>query len=68
MRYLFRVGREILEYSTYLVSSPIIAYYYSQLIGDAKSPPTLLAATNFNGMAVIGLFSCFPTVSQPHFL
>ncbi|EKM82792.1 hypothetical protein AGABI1DRAFT_68739 [Agaricus bisporus var. burnettii JB137-S8] len=38
---------------TYLVSAPIIAYYYSQLIGDAKSPPTLLAAASFDGMAVI---------------
>ncbi|KAF8154413.1 exo-beta-1,3-glucanase [Crassisporium funariophilum] len=38
---------------TYLVSTPIIPYYYSQLIGDAKSPPTLLAAANFEGMAVI---------------
>lgn len=38
---------------TYIVSAPIIAYYYSQLIGDAKTPPTLLAASNFSGMAVI---------------
>uniref|UniRef100_A0A0W0FZR5 Rhamnogalacturonase A/B/Epimerase-like pectate lyase domain-containing protein n=1 Tax=Moniliophthora roreri TaxID=221103 RepID=A0A0W0FZR5_MONRR len=29
---------------TYLVSSPIIAYYYTQLIGDARDPPTLLAS------------------------
>lgn len=39
---------------TYLVSAPIIPYYYTQLIGDAKNPPTLLAALTFNGMAVIG--------------
>ncbi|TFK36999.1 exo-beta-1,3-glucanase [Crucibulum laeve] len=38
---------------TYLVSAPIIAYYYTQLIGDAKTPPTLLAAASFDGMAVI---------------
>ncbi|KAF5387123.1 hypothetical protein D9615_001631 [Tricholomella constricta] len=38
---------------TYLVSAPIIAYYYTQLIGDAKAPPTLLAASSFNGIAVI---------------
>ncbi|TFY57372.1 hypothetical protein EVJ58_g7056 [Rhodofomes roseus] len=37
----------------YKVSSPIIAYYYSQIIGDARAPPTLLAASNFSGMAVI---------------
>ena len=39
---------------TYLISAPIVPYYYTQLIGDAKTPPTLLAATNFDGMAVIG--------------
>ncbi|KAG6814279.1 hypothetical protein H0H92_013404 [Tricholoma furcatifolium] len=38
---------------TYLVSSPIIAYYYTQLIGDAQNPPTLLASSSFSGMAVI---------------
>ncbi|KAF9044173.1 exo-beta-1,3-glucanase [Panaeolus papilionaceus] len=38
---------------TYLVSAPIIPYYYTQLIGDAKTPPTLLASSSFVGMAVI---------------
>ncbi|KAF9044166.1 glucan 1,3-beta-glucosidase [Panaeolus papilionaceus] len=38
---------------TYLVSAPIVPYYYTQLIGDARSPPTLLADQTFNGMAVI---------------
>ncbi|KAF9239592.1 glycoside hydrolase family 55 protein [Melanogaster broomeanus] len=38
---------------TYLVSSPLQAYYYTVMIGDARTPPTLLAATNFSGMAVI---------------
>ncbi|KAF5310158.1 hypothetical protein D9619_010234 [Psilocybe cf. subviscida] len=38
---------------TYLVSKPIVMYYYTQLIGDAKTPPTLLAAPSFDGMAVI---------------
>ncbi|GLB43041.1 putative glycoside hydrolase family 55 protein [Lyophyllum shimeji] len=38
---------------TYLVSKPIVALYYTQLIGDARKPPTLLAASNFAGMAVI---------------
>ncbi|KAH9951962.1 exo-beta-1,3-glucanase [Amylocystis lapponica] len=37
----------------YLVSSPIIAYYYTQLIGDGRVPPTLLASSSFSGMAVI---------------
>ncbi|KAL0947433.1 hypothetical protein HGRIS_013543 [Hohenbuehelia grisea] len=38
---------------TYLVTAPIVPYYYTQLIGDARHLPTLLAAANFNGMAVI---------------
>ncbi|KDQ60660.1 glycoside hydrolase family 55 protein [Jaapia argillacea MUCL 33604] len=38
---------------TYLVSSPIQAWYYTQIIGDARVPPTLLAAANFTGIAVI---------------
>lgn len=37
-----------------MISAPIIAYYYSQLIGDARNPPTLLATSEFNGIAVIG--------------
>ncbi|GBE82055.1 Glucan 1,3-beta-glucosidase [Sparassis crispa] len=38
---------------TYLISTPIIAYYYTVLIGDARVPPTLLASSGFSGMAVI---------------
>ena len=38
---------------TYLVSKPIVQYYYTQLIGDAVSPPTLKASASFAGMAVI---------------
>jgi len=38
---------------TYLVSSPIIAYYYTELTGDARNPPTLLATAGFQGIAVI---------------
>ncbi|KAJ7157275.1 exo-beta-1,3-glucanase [Mycena filopes] len=38
---------------TYLVGHSIIAYYYTQLIGDAREPPTLLAAATFTDMAVI---------------
>ncbi|KAK0225092.1 exo-beta-1,3-glucanase [Armillaria nabsnona] len=37
----------------YLVSNSIIAYYGTQLIGDPKNPPTLLAAESFNDLAVI---------------
>ncbi|TCD61973.1 hypothetical protein EIP91_007659 [Steccherinum ochraceum] len=38
---------------TYKVSTPILALYQSQLIGDARHPPTLLASPNFSGFAVI---------------
>ncbi|KAH9476293.1 putative glucan endo-1,3-beta-glucosidase [Psilocybe cubensis] len=37
---------------TYLISAPIIPYYYTQLIGDAKTPPTLLASASFDGLAI----------------
>ena len=38
---------------TYVVSKPIIPYYYTQLVGDAINPPTLKASADFAGMAVI---------------
>ncbi|KAJ7720935.1 exo-beta-1,3-glucanase [Mycena metata] len=38
---------------TYVISAPIIAYYYTQLIGDATDPPTLLATPGFQGIGVI---------------
>ncbi|KAF7974441.1 hypothetical protein HWV62_12174 [Athelia sp. TMB] len=38
---------------TYIVSSPIIAYYFTQLIGDGRTPPTLRATAGFSGIAVI---------------
>ncbi|KZP28414.1 glycoside hydrolase family 55 protein [Athelia psychrophila] len=38
---------------TYLISTPITPYYYTQLVGDARTPPTLLAAAGFAGFAVI---------------
>ena len=56
-----------LIFRTYKVSSPLIALYYTQIIGDARNPPTLLAASNFTGMAVIGTFartSATPGVTQ----
>lgn len=38
---------------TYLVSKPIIQYYYSQFVGDPLNMPVLKAAPTFEGMAVI---------------
>jgi len=42
---------------TYLVSKPIIQYYYTQFIGDANNLPIILATPNFFG---IGLFDVDP--------
>ncbi|KAI9726453.1 MAG: hypothetical protein M1828_001275 [Chrysothrix sp. TS-e1954] len=38
---------------TYVVSKPIVQYYYTQLIGDALKLPTIKAAASFQGIAVI---------------
>ncbi|AEO64347.1 glycoside hydrolase family 55 protein, partial [Thermothielavioides terrestris NRRL 8126] len=38
---------------TYLISSSIIPAYFTQLIGDASSPPTLKATSNFAGFGLI---------------
>ena len=38
---------------TYVVSTPIIPFYYTQMVGDAVSPPTLKASAGFQGIAVI---------------
>lgn len=47
------------ESRQYLVSRPIVAWYYTQLIGDARRPPTIIAAANFVGIAVIGILYFF---------
>ncbi|CAG9998130.1 unnamed protein product [Clonostachys byssicola] len=38
---------------TYIVSKPIVAYYYTHMIGDLSDVPTLKSSANFEGMAVI---------------
>ncbi|KAJ4288542.1 hypothetical protein N0V90_011779 [Kalmusia sp. IMI 367209] len=38
---------------TYVVSKPIIQYYYTQFIGDGKQLPTLKASASFEGMGLI---------------
>ncbi|KKY34444.1 putative glycoside hydrolase family 55 protein [Diaporthe ampelina] len=38
---------------TYMVSQPVVQYYYTQLVGDAVQLPTLKAMASFEGMAVI---------------
>ncbi|KAG7088180.1 hypothetical protein E1B28_012199 [Marasmius oreades] len=37
----------------YVVSTPLNTYYYTQLVGDARQLPTLVASENFTGLAVI---------------
>jgi glucan 1,3-beta-glucosidase len=44
----------------YLISSPIILYYYTQMVGNALNPPTLVMASAFQG---IGLIDSDPYVS-----
>ncbi|RLL97356.1 hypothetical protein CFD26_102491 [Aspergillus turcosus] len=38
---------------TYIVSKPIIQYYYTQIVGDANNLPVIKASAGFTGMAVI---------------
>ncbi|KAJ5204735.1 glucan endo-1-3-beta-glucosidase [Penicillium cinerascens] len=38
---------------TYVVSKPIIQYYYTQIVGDAINLPVIKASPSFAGMAVI---------------
>lgn len=38
---------------TYIVSAPIIAMYYSQLIGDPLNRPVIKASAGFKGIALI---------------
>lgn len=37
----------------YLISQPIVMWYFSQLIGNANDPPTLIAAPSFTGMGLL---------------
>ncbi|KAI4868890.1 glycoside hydrolase family 55 protein [Hypoxylon rubiginosum] len=37
----------------YLISSPIIQYYFTQFVGDANARPTLRGSANFTGIAMI---------------
>ncbi|RDL40462.1 Pectin lyase-like protein [Venustampulla echinocandica] len=38
---------------TYMVSKPLIQYYYTQFIGDAVTLPTIKATAGFTGMALM---------------
>ncbi|KAJ6547049.1 exo-beta-1,3-glucanase [Mycena capillaripes] len=52
---------------TYLVSDSIVPLYYTQLIGDATSPPTLLAAASWTAAAVIDADPYIPGGSGAQF-
>ncbi|KAJ7261315.1 exo-beta-1,3-glucanase [Mycena haematopus] len=52
---------------TYLVSDAIVSLYYTQLIGDATNPPTLLAAPSFTAFAVIDADPYIPGGSGAQF-
>jgi len=38
---------------TYMVSTPLIMYYYTQFVGDANNLPTIMGTPNFFGIALI---------------
>ena len=38
---------------TYMISAPIILYYYTQVIGDANNLPTLMATPEFYGIGIL---------------
>jgi len=38
---------------SYVISSPIIQYYFTQLVGDAVNMPVIFASASFSGMAMI---------------
>jgi glucan 1,3-beta-glucosidase len=45
---------------TYIISEPIIQYYYTQFVGDATNPPVLKATAGFKGMGVIDADPYYP--------
>ncbi|KAF9871949.1 hypothetical protein CkaCkLH20_10581 [Colletotrichum karsti] len=46
---------------TYLISAPIIQYYYTQFVGDAANRPTIKGAKDFTGIALI---DCDPYIPE----
>ncbi|KAF7295343.1 hypothetical protein MIND_01073700 [Mycena indigotica] len=44
----------------YLVSKAIIMYYYTQLVGDARNPPTLIATSGFTDIAIVDVDPYIP--------
>ncbi|KAK6542705.1 hypothetical protein TWF694_006649 [Orbilia ellipsospora] len=48
---------------TYLISAPLEAYYYTQMIGNAASPPTIVGAKSFIGLGLISSDYYIPQAS-----
>ena len=48
---------------TYLISSPLIQYYYTQFVGNPNALPTLKATPNFAGIGVISANVYIPGAS-----
>ena len=38
---------------TYVVSTPIVPYYFTQMVGDATDRPTIKPSNTFSGLAVV---------------
>ena len=41
---------------TYVVSAPLIMYYFTQIVGDAISPPTIKVAANYKNVVGLAVF------------
>lgn len=37
----------------YLISTPLIMYYYTQMVGDPTDKPTIQGSSNFSGIALV---------------
>ncbi|KAJ7061666.1 glycoside hydrolase family 55 protein [Mycena amicta] len=49
----------------YRVTAPIIPFYYTTLVGDYNTKPTIVADVNFNGIAVIDADPYIPGETNP---
>lgn len=49
---------------TYVISNPIIMYYFTQLVGDAISPPTLKVAANYANVVGIAVLDANVYIPQ----
>lgn len=45
---------------TYLISTPIVQYYYTQFVSNPKNRPTILGDKNFTGIALFDSDFCIP--------